>query len=160
MSRRRFSMGGEPEAGWSAGGRRMREETELDITPMIDVTFLLLIFFMVTSTMKGNPDADLPVAKHGKGVDTSAVTTILIRANPDGGEPQLELENLAVNLPRQPVTLQDITNLVQTAVTSDVPDVIIKADRTVPHGDVQKVARAVNAVEGVQFFVGVQDKNR
>lgn len=32
------------------GGRGKREETELDMTPMVDVTFLLLIFFMVTAS--------------------------------------------------------------------------------------------------------------
>jgi hypothetical protein len=30
-------------------------DADLDITPMIDVTFLLLIFFMVTSTLQGTP---------------------------------------------------------------------------------------------------------
>ena len=29
--------------------RREQEETELDITPMIDITFLLLAFFVVAS---------------------------------------------------------------------------------------------------------------
>jgi nicotinamide mononucleotide adenylyltransferase len=28
----------------------------------------------------------------------------------------------------------------------------------VPHGHVQQVTRAVNEVEGVQFFIGVDDK--
>mgnify|MGYP003325625382 CR=1 FL=1 len=32
--------------------RKKLEDAEMDITPMIDVTFLLLIFFMVTSTMQ------------------------------------------------------------------------------------------------------------
>lgn len=32
------------------GGRGKRQETELDMTPMVDVTFLLLIFFMVTAS--------------------------------------------------------------------------------------------------------------
>lgn len=32
------------------GGRGNRHETEMDMTPMVDVTFLLLIFFMVTAS--------------------------------------------------------------------------------------------------------------
>ena len=31
-------------------GKRQREESEMDMTPMVDVTFLLLIFFMVTAS--------------------------------------------------------------------------------------------------------------
>ena len=37
------------------GRAKKKDEADLDITPMIDVTFLLLIFFMVTSTMQGTP---------------------------------------------------------------------------------------------------------
>ena len=56
------------ESEWGST-RKRGEEAELDITPMIDVTFLLLIFFMVTSTMQGKPDLDVPPVKHGVGVD-------------------------------------------------------------------------------------------
>ena len=49
---------------------------DLDITPMIDVTFLLLIFFMVTSTMQATPDIDLPVARQGTGIDKHSQVTI------------------------------------------------------------------------------------
>ncbi len=45
--------------------RPATEEMDLDITPMIDVTFLLLIFFMVASTMQATAENDIPPAKHG-----------------------------------------------------------------------------------------------
>jgi hypothetical protein len=40
--------------------RQVQPEEELDITPMIDVTFLLLIFFLVASI----PDAQTSVGDH------------------------------------------------------------------------------------------------
>ena len=40
------------------------DEEDLDITPMIDMTFLLLIFFMVTSTMKPDEVLDIPRSVH------------------------------------------------------------------------------------------------
>ena len=42
--------------------RKSNTEMELDITPMIDVTFLLLIFFMVASTMQATAENDSPTA--------------------------------------------------------------------------------------------------
>ena len=36
----------------------LADEDEVDLTPMIDVTFLLLIYFMVTTMLK-QPEAEL-----------------------------------------------------------------------------------------------------
>ena len=41
------------------------EEDEVDLTPMIDVTFLLLIYFMVTTMLK-QPEAELSIQLPGK----------------------------------------------------------------------------------------------
>ena len=40
--------------------RRKREEEELDMTPMVDVTFLLLIFFMVTASFSLQKSIEMP----------------------------------------------------------------------------------------------------
>ena len=52
--------------------RAKREDEEMDITPMIDITFLLLIFFVVASKMDpsqtGNiPDAEERIGDLGQG---------------------------------------------------------------------------------------------
>ena len=41
------------------------DEDEVDLTPMIDVTFLLLIYFMVTTMLK-QPEAELSSDLPGK----------------------------------------------------------------------------------------------
>ncbi|MDA1051307.1 MAG: biopolymer transporter ExbD [Planctomycetota bacterium] len=48
--------------------RRALEDTEMDITPMIDITFLLLIFFIVASKMDEAANVPLPPAKTGKAI--------------------------------------------------------------------------------------------
>jgi len=40
--------------------RKKREEEELDMTPMVDVTFLLLIFFMVTAAFSLQKSIEMP----------------------------------------------------------------------------------------------------
>ena len=47
---------------------RAREDVEMDITPMIDITFLLLIFFLVCSTADQETTIEMAKARHGKGV--------------------------------------------------------------------------------------------
>ena len=61
--------------------KKKKDEAELDITPMIDVVFLLLIFFMVTSTMDDQKAANVPPAKHGVGADANKATIISILAD-------------------------------------------------------------------------------
>jgi len=43
--------------------RRRNEDAELDITPMIDITFLLLAFFVVMSKMDPKKNVTLPVSE-------------------------------------------------------------------------------------------------
>ena len=45
--------------------RRVKNSADLDITPMIDIVFLLLIFFIVASVPDPQVEADLPHARHG-----------------------------------------------------------------------------------------------
>lgn len=138
--------------------KKNTEETELDITPMIDVTFLLLIFFMVSSTMQETSNIKPPVAHHGSGTDVEDSVTISIAAPlAEGDEPEIRLGGK---------NNSDVGELSQVAgyVAENLVagegkhNVIIKADRNVPFGFVQQVMREVNKAEGVKFHVGVEDK--
>ena len=51
--------------------REKKKELDFDITPMIDVVFLLLIFFMVSSTMQEPAPADAPPARNGEGLEAA-----------------------------------------------------------------------------------------
>jgi len=54
--------------------RRQSEPVSLNLTPLIDVVFLLLIFFMVSTTFDQNSELDLqlPEARHGRQAETPA----------------------------------------------------------------------------------------
>ncbi len=66
-------------AAWTAQKPRRRgEEIDLDMTPMIDVTFQLLIFFMLTNALANASPVDLPRAVHGIGVSPDGVQMILV----------------------------------------------------------------------------------
>src|ERR1700759_870543 len=59
------------------------EDTEMDITPMIDCTFLLLIFFTVTSSPDAQTALNLAPAKHGV---RGSIQYSVIFSGPDAGE--------------------------------------------------------------------------
>ena len=132
-------------------GRETAEstETDIDVTPLVDCVFLLLSFFMMTSPMKGNPDRNVPAAEHGVGVNPDGATAIrIVEAEPTS---KILLDN-------RESTLDDVRPFVEAGLRKGHSLVVIKADRKVPCGLVQKVAKAATSVEGVQFSLGVQDK--
>lgn len=63
--------------------RRRRDDDEMDITPMIDITFLLLIFFIVCSTMDPTKIGTIPEAKHGLAVSAKNSAVIFINPGAD-----------------------------------------------------------------------------
>lgn len=151
MSRRKSTFADAEEEGWGTQSRR-GAETELDITPMIDVTFLLLIFFMVTSTMQDNPQFELPVAKNGVKVPADGALNVRVDTS-DGNDGELR-----VLLDNQPVTLDELKQQVQEAYEGNQREVIIRADRDAAHGNVLQVMEAISAIEGLKFHVAVKDE--
>lgn len=132
-------------------------EGDLDFTSLIDVVFLLLIFFMVTSTMRGTPDIDMPQAHFGTGVPSRQATIITILQNPASN---FTTPMIILGDGRGPETdVEGVRAYVEEGLRANHTQVIIKAERDIPHGFVQQVARQVAAVEGVQFNIGVQDKH-
>jgi biopolymer transport protein ExbD len=63
---------------------RADDEDELEMTPMIDVTFLLLIFFMVSSTVSQFASLQLPEANTGD-AENPETRVVLVLDFPDGG---------------------------------------------------------------------------
>jgi biopolymer transport protein ExbD len=62
---------------------RVRDDSEMDITPMIDMTFLLLIFFVVCSKMDPGEGLSLPPARHGEMVAADSAMVFTIATNGD-----------------------------------------------------------------------------
>ena len=132
----------------------------MDITPMIDITFLLLIFFIVASKMDTGTDVILPTARNGVAVtiDNSSVLTML------GGDPDFvdvyrghdnDLRRIDAIDPI--VQEQLIGEYVESQLNTEPPkrQVIIRADKDVKHREVSRILRAVGRVAGVSAYVAV-----
>lgn len=146
-------MAGRSLFGEEGTPRKSRtEEAELDITPMIDVTFLLLIFFMVTSTMQADAVPKLPKAKHGEGADQSNSVVVSILYN--DGNPKI----VCADGDGPAATLEDVEEYTEREISGGKTGVIIKAGSDVPFKFVRDVSKAVHGNVDVQFYVGVSEK--
>jgi biopolymer transport protein ExbD len=149
----------EEEAGagaWTPRRRKRRaEEPVMDMAPMIDVTFLLLIFFMLTNTMAQPAPMDVPQAVHGRGVNLEGQQMILI--DRDGNYYLGEMpvpENAAESLE---ALVQEVG---QNAEVADAAmDVIVNAHKETRHGQVRELVERLGQVEGLRkIMVGVEEQ--
>ncbi len=134
--------------------KRAVPDNEIDITPMIDVTFQLLIFFMVTSTMQGNPPADLPSARSGGSIEVAKVINVVVKPSIVAGQPaQIEMNKEAVNLEELKLALEE-----QAGARTDGIHVMLMADRSMKNGDLNEVEVLLSEIQGVTYHFGVQDR--
>jgi biopolymer transport protein ExbD len=140
---------------------RPREEAEMDITPMIDCTFLLLIFFLVTSKMKPEVAVDLPKARHGAVVVEQ--TSIILTLAKEGDEIRVYRGNSISPADRieggNPVEQEEeVTRFVEQSSTQSSPprqNVIIKAARGIKHRDVARIQQAAARADVERLFVAI-----
>ncbi|QDT37771.1 ExbD/TolR family protein [Stratiformator vulcanicus] len=140
--------------------RRKLGEADLDITPMIDVTFLLLIFFMVTSTMQETDSTDIPPARFGVGTETGeSIMITLRRPISEGDEPTVVFPGGDERALSEAVEAETLKNLVEAGL-NEIPRterVIVNADRDLPFGDVRRLTSGLSDFEEIRLFFGVQD---
>ena len=122
--------------------RKSEEESfALDLTPMIDVVFLLLIFFMVSTVFVDfdrRMELTLPSSK-------SSV--------PDEKKEQVEIEmtnDKQIFLNGTQITLQELESTILSSREELGESGVIRADKNLPYGDVVQVM-------GILQNAGIQD---
>lgn len=101
----------------------------INITSLIDVLFLLLIFFMVSSTFVEQPGMKLELPE-SKSSTTERIKELVLEINPD--------QTMILN--QQAVTLENLEQKFKDLLPSlEEKSLVLKADKTVPHGTVVKV---------------------
>ena len=130
---------------------RFRSESEenfsLDLTPLIDVVFLLLIFFMVSTVFidfKRQMDISLPSSK------SSAPSEVL--------EPvKVELTvDRQIFLNGEKISLEEFESALSRISPSKKKSAIIRADKNLPYGNVIKVMGMLQSAKILDIGVAVK----
>jgi biopolymer transport protein ExbD len=108
---------------------KKRRKVIINITSLVDVLFLLLIFFMVSSTFIEQPGMKLELPD-SESATIEKIKELVLEINPDGSillnESPVQLDSLEKSFKRMLPALKS-------------PSLILKADQSVPHGTVVKV---------------------
>jgi len=119
----------------------------LDLVPMINVVFLLLIFFMLTSSgIQQQKDIDLPSAETSEEVSRQ---TAVVAVHPDG---KLTFGENPVSYDRLPDVLEEKFKGMKERVVE------IQADKNIPFEKFGKVIESVRTLGEVEFVLTTRSR--
>ena len=125
-------------------------EPEINLTPLIDVVFLLLIFFMVTTTFSKEAEIQLELPEATSSDKPNPERNLLTVLIDEHG--RYAVQGPLDESPRELINATSDTlqrTLKQAARTMADPVVLIRADRLTPHED---VIRAMDAARAQGFL--------
>ncbi len=148
-------------------GRELQESfrasaLELDMTPMIDCVFLLLIFFVIGMIPDLEKLVELPPARYGVAADPwqSVFITVAAPGGPGPAKVYLADGKLGAALPDDPNRQQAaIRQAVQAGRHQGKTSVILKAERSVRHADVARIAQAASEVPNMKLYLAVLESD-
>jgi len=109
--------------------KKKSREIKIDIHPLIDVVFLLLIFFMVTTTFVERPGLKLELPK-AKSATQERMKELIITVS----------RNKRVFFQGREVAVSNLESLLKKALAqSETKQVIIRADRKVEYGFIVEI---------------------
>lgn len=111
--------------------KRVSQEANIDLTPAVDVTFQLLIFFMITASFSLQKSFDVPPAKNSDGVSMNVQVEM-----PDSGvRIEVDRENTVFVGDKKAQTYKEILELLtaEKSLNSSVNDVDLILDPDSTH---------------------------
>ena len=129
---------------------RSRDDVQLDMTPLVDVVFLLLIFFMLSTSLSVNPGIKIDLPKSSAEQVKKKKTTLRV-AIEAGGRIFLEGKKLSL------AQLREKFQAVDKKLRDDAL-VVIEADKKVYHGLVVKVMDAAKTAGLNKLAIATQPK--
>ena len=139
--------------------RKSQEVLEADLTPMIDVTFQLIAFFMFLINFSEVDRAEeilLPSAQLAKPPEVRPDYQIILNLEPNG-DVTFEGQRIALEL-LNPIFNSQISSARHEGVDKGDIAVIIRSHEDTPTGVVQKLFAKCQAVELSNFVLRVKEK--
>ncbi|MDO4550364.1 MAG: biopolymer transporter ExbD [Planctomycetia bacterium] len=147
----------EEEGGFKPS--RIKDDAEMDITPMIDVVFLMLIYFLVCSTTQAQLPVKLPPATYGTAVSDVMSLTFIVQ-HQEGGDPKVWQEGRAPFSMDPEQQAAQITRAVEEAKMNGIFEVLVKVDKELKQKHLEHVRAAISEVEDIKLYMAVDDHKK
>ena len=138
----------------------LEDGAEFDITAMIDLVFMMNIYFLVTFLTAAMGEINLPSATHVAPLDADTAVALTVLGSLDGESIIVHLGDSADGEEIRDADAQEerIRQWVEQGVQEGKTAVLIKAEKKVRLRHLFRVSSAA-AVEGVKLHVSVMEKD-
>jgi len=126
---------------------RTRGATEVNMTPLIDIVFQLLIFFLITTTFVQNPGIEVSLPKASSAPVTTETEMVIVAVTKDGG---IIHEGKLVSVTELEARLKEHHRQRANAT------VIVQADTDTPHGNVVQVMDIARSIGFAQLAIATE----
>jgi biopolymer transport protein ExbD len=134
--------------------RRTAEDARFDVTAMVDLVFMMNIFFLVTWVGAALAEMDLPKARHCSGADRDKSVIITVLKGP-----QIFLGEAREG---RPLSANEVDQRLQAAIEEGMRDgrtfVLIKAEKEVALRDIGHLAGIASNVLGAKLRLAVIER--
>ncbi len=124
----------------------IEESRDINMMPMMDVIFQLLLFFILTSTLTKPTQIEVDLPNSTSGTIVSVVENVVITYQSQDGRPRITLDGQEV------ASLNDLRQILKNRpVQGERPPVEIQIAKTIPYQEVISVMDAVRDAGYLKF---------
>ena len=109
-----------------------RRRVSLDISPLLDVVFLLLIFFLVTTTFMPDASMDLELPESTTATQSEIAATV-VTVGEDGG----------VQIDGDSVSMQELERTIAALLPEEREKITVRTDARVDYGVIVRIIDAL-----------------
>jgi biopolymer transport protein ExbD len=140
--------------------RRKQEDSEFDITAMVDLVFLMNLYFLVAFITSALGEINLPAATHVAPLDGDTAVVLTLIGTLDGKGITVFLADGEKGDAVSDADAQEeaVKRYVEKGVADGKKNVLIKAEKKVRLRELFRISSAA-ALEGVKLHVAVTEKD-
>ncbi len=136
-------------------------DAEFDITAMIDLVFMMNIYFLVTFITTALGDINLPAANHAVPLDSDKAAIITVLASPDAQTVFVYLGDGKRGTPFSEPDDQatQIASYIDKAAATGKTAVLLKAEKNIRLREIRRISSAATK-DGLTLHIAITEKDQ
>lgn len=141
--------------------KSLSETPEFDITAMVDLVFMMNIYFLVTFVTVALAEVDLPAATHVAPLDgdSSVLITLVAAGENQPATVYIGDRDKGDRIGNRDQIADRVRAAVEAGAAAGKTDVLLKAEKNVRLADLFRISAAASDIEGMKLNVAVTEKS-